>query len=95
MLGPNAIDQTFFLPSYPFWSLMIIAADIVALWGLCSKELHDNADRRPSAAALQDAGDAGHGDRVEGHPAGRVGLLAHGLACEGTSKILVASPAAR
>jgi hypothetical protein len=24
-----------FLPHYPFWSLMIIAVDVVALWGLC------------------------------------------------------------
>src|SRR6202012_4976841 len=31
----NAINQMFFLPAYPFWSLMIIAADIVALYGLC------------------------------------------------------------
>ena len=39
------------------------------------EELDDQTDRRPPAAALQDAGDAGHGDRVEGHPAGGVGLL--------------------
>jgi hypothetical protein len=31
----NAIDQMFFIPSYPFWSVMIIAIDVVALWGLC------------------------------------------------------------
>ena len=35
VLGLNAIDQMFFLPGYPFWSLMIIAVDVVALWGLC------------------------------------------------------------
>jgi hypothetical protein len=23
------------IPAYPFWSLLIIAADVVALWGLC------------------------------------------------------------
>ena len=28
--------QMFFLPAYPFWSLIIIAADIVALDGLCA-----------------------------------------------------------
>jgi hypothetical protein len=25
----------FFIPAYPFWSLLIIAVDVVALWGLC------------------------------------------------------------
>jgi hypothetical protein len=29
--GLNAIDQMFFLAGYPFWSLTIIAADIVAI----------------------------------------------------------------
>ena len=32
----NLLDgQMFFIPAYPFWSLLIIAADVVALWGLC------------------------------------------------------------
>jgi hypothetical protein len=35
LIGLNLIDQMFFLPGYPFWSLMIIAADIFALYGLC------------------------------------------------------------
>jgi len=35
VIGLNAIDQMFFIPAYPFWSLTIIAMDIVALWGLC------------------------------------------------------------
>ena len=35
VIGLNAIDQMFFFPAYPFWSLIIIAADIVAIWGLC------------------------------------------------------------
>ena len=35
VLGLNAIDQMFFIPAYPFWSLMIIAVDVVALYGLC------------------------------------------------------------
>jgi len=26
----------FFLPAYPFWSLTIIAIDVVALYGLCA-----------------------------------------------------------
>jgi hypothetical protein len=34
VIGLNAIDQMFFIPAYPFWSLAIIAMDIVALWGL-------------------------------------------------------------
>jgi hypothetical protein len=36
VLGLNAIDQMFFLPAYPFWSLTIIAMDVVALYGLCA-----------------------------------------------------------
>jgi hypothetical protein len=36
VVGLNAIDQMFFIPAYPFWSLTIIAMDIVALWGLCA-----------------------------------------------------------
>jgi hypothetical protein len=35
VVGLNAIGQMFFIPAYPFWSLLIIAADIVALWALC------------------------------------------------------------
>lgn len=36
VVGLNAIDQMFFIPAYPFWSLMIIAVDVVALYGLCT-----------------------------------------------------------
>ncbi len=36
VIGLNAIDQMFFIPAYPFWSLTIIAMDAVALWGLCA-----------------------------------------------------------
>ena len=36
VLGLNAIDQMFSIPAYPFWSLTIIAIDVVALWGLCA-----------------------------------------------------------
>ena len=35
VVGLNAIGQMFFIPAYPFWSLLIIAAGVVALWGLC------------------------------------------------------------
>jgi hypothetical protein len=36
VLGLNAIDQMFFIPAYPFWSLTIIAMDVFALYGLCA-----------------------------------------------------------
>lgn len=36
VLGLNAIDQMFFLPAYPLWSLLIISMDVVALYGLCA-----------------------------------------------------------
>ena len=35
-LALNAIAQLMFLPAYPFWSLLIIAFDVVALYGLCA-----------------------------------------------------------
>ena len=42
VLGLNAIDQMFFSPAYPFWSLTIIAMDVVALWGLCAYGSREN-----------------------------------------------------
>jgi hypothetical protein len=39
------------------------------------EELDDKIGGWPPPAALQDAGDGGHGNRVEGHPAGGIGLL--------------------
>ncbi len=44
VLGLNAIDQMFFLPAYPFWSLTIIAMDVVALWGLCAYGSRQNIE---------------------------------------------------
>jgi len=35
-IGLNLIAQLFFIPAYPFWSLTIIAIDVLALWGLCA-----------------------------------------------------------
>jgi hypothetical protein len=35
VLGLNAFAQMWFVSSYPFWSLMIIALDVVAIYGLC------------------------------------------------------------
>jgi hypothetical protein len=40
----NALGQMFFIPAYPFWSLMIIAIDVVALWGLCAYGSRENLD---------------------------------------------------
>jgi hypothetical protein len=36
VVGLNAIGQMFFIPAYPFWSLVIIAVDVVALYRLCA-----------------------------------------------------------
>jgi hypothetical protein len=42
VVGLNAIAQMFFFPAYPFWSLLIIAVDVVALWGLCAYGSREN-----------------------------------------------------
>ena len=42
VLGLNAIDQMFFIPAYPVWSLTIIAMDLVALYGLCAYGSREN-----------------------------------------------------
>jgi hypothetical protein len=42
VIGANLIAQMFFLPGYPLWSLMIIAVDVVALWGLCAYGSREN-----------------------------------------------------
>lgn len=42
VLGLNAVGQMFFIPAYPFWALMIIAVDVVALWGLCAYGSREN-----------------------------------------------------
>jgi len=44
VIGLNLIAQMFFLPGYPFWSLMIIAVDVVALWGLCAYGSRENLE---------------------------------------------------
>ena len=36
VIALNAIDQMFFIPAYPFWSLTVIALDVIALYGLCA-----------------------------------------------------------
>ena len=35
IVGLSAIEMMFFIPAYPFWALVIIAVDVVALYGLC------------------------------------------------------------
>jgi len=42
VIALNAIDQMFFIPAYPFWSLVIIAVDVVALYGLCAYGSYEN-----------------------------------------------------
>ena len=44
VIGLNAIGQMLFIPAYPFWSLMIIAVDVVALWGLCAYGSRENLE---------------------------------------------------
>ena len=44
VVGLNAIEMMFFMPAYPFWALVIIAADVVALWGLCAYGSRENLE---------------------------------------------------
>ena len=44
VLGLNLIEQMFSIPSYPFWSLTIIALDVVALYGLCAYGSRENVE---------------------------------------------------
>ena len=44
VVGLNAIDQMLFIPAYPFWSLTIIAMDVVALYGLCAYGSRQNVE---------------------------------------------------
>ena len=40
----TAVGQIFFIPACLLWSLLIIAADAVALSGLCAHGHRENAD---------------------------------------------------
>ena len=42
VVGLNAIGQMLVIPACPLWSLMIVAADVVALWGLCAHRNREN-----------------------------------------------------
>src|SRR4029077_7431613 len=66
LLALNLIAQMFFIPAYPFWSLTIIAVDVVALWGLCVYGSRENLeaknrsgrtgrDRRPGGGSGSDS----------------------------------------
>jgi len=44
VVGLNAVGQMFFIPAYPFWCLLIIAIDIVALWRLCVYGSRENIE---------------------------------------------------
>ena len=44
VLGLNLIEQMFSIPAYPFWSLTIIAMDVVALYGLCAYGSRENVE---------------------------------------------------
>jgi hypothetical protein len=43
VLGINVIDQMFFLAAYPLWSLVIIALNMAATYGLCAYASPGNA----------------------------------------------------
>ena len=42
MVGLSAIAMMFFIPAYPFWALVIIAVEVVALYGLCAHGSREN-----------------------------------------------------
>jgi len=44
VIALNAIDQMFFVQAYPFWSLTIIAVDVVALYALCRYGSRENVE---------------------------------------------------
>jgi hypothetical protein len=38
----NTVSEFAFLPYYPFWSVMVIAFNILVIWALCSRLSHKN-----------------------------------------------------
>jgi len=44
VVGLNAIAMMLALPSYPVWGVIVIAVDIVALYGLCAYGSRENLD---------------------------------------------------
>ncbi len=45
VIGLNAIGQLFFIPAYPFWSVLVIAIDVVALYALCAYGSREDVTR--------------------------------------------------
>jgi hypothetical protein len=78
MLGLSAVDQMFFIHAYPFWSLAIIALDVVALWGLCVYA------SRPNLAAARQAGVRTASQRMS--DAGEVGMRLPGCRARPTDR---------
>ena len=39
--GLSMVSNYMFLPYYPFWSLAVIALDVVVIWALCSQIAHE------------------------------------------------------
>ncbi len=42
ILGISALEMMFFIPAYPLWALVIIAIDVIALYGLCAYGSREN-----------------------------------------------------
>ena len=42
VVGLSAIAMMFFIPASPFWALMIVAVDVVALYALCAYSGREN-----------------------------------------------------
>jgi hypothetical protein len=42
VVGLSAIEMMFFISAYPFWALVIIAVDIVAVYALCAYGSREN-----------------------------------------------------
>ena len=55
VIGLNAIGQMFFIPAYPWWSLLIVAMDVLVLYALCVY------GGRADAGAVWDTSDWGAG----------------------------------
>ena len=43
IVGLAAVSNFMFMPHYPFWSLTLIALDVVVIWALCTQIAEDRA----------------------------------------------------
>ena len=41
--GVSALSEFMFMPYYPFWSLAVIAIDVLVIWALCTKIDNDRS----------------------------------------------------